>query len=133
MTINENNYIGAALTLVGYAAGAARTPAYDRDGTRGILEVAIPVNEGYKDKNSGEFKQTGTTWYTYTGAGDFAQNVLANVQKGDKIRIDGAKQEVREYTDREGNTKLGINLTFGDFTVLESSNRSSNTNDERPF
>lgn len=124
---NENNYPGIEATIVGWAAGPARTPAYDKDGTSGVLEVSIPLNEGYK--KNGEFVKTGTTWYTYSGAGDFAQNVLANIQKGDKIRVDGAKQEVRTYQDREGNEKLGITLKFGDFTVLESAGGS----DEGPF
>lgn len=129
---NENNYLGASATVVAYAAGPARTPAYDKDDTRGVLEVSLPVNEGYK--KDGEFVQTGTTWYTYSGAGEFAQNVLANVQKGDKIRVEDAKQEVRTYTDREGKEKLGITLRFGTFTVLESGgNSSSGYDDESPF
>lgn len=117
--VNENNYIGVNTTIVGYAAAPARKPAYDKEGTSGVLEVSIPINEGYK--KDGAFVQTGTTWYTYSGAGEFAQNVLSHIQKGDKIRVDNARQEVREYQDREGNAKLGITLKFGDFTVLESS------------
>lgn len=116
--VNENNYIGANATVVGYAASDARPPAYDKDGERGILEVSIPVNEGYK--KDGEFVQTGTTWYTITGASDYAQNVLAPIKKGDKVRVEDAKQEVREYKDKDGNTKLGITLRFGTVTVLES-------------
>lgn len=116
--VNENNYIGANATVVGYAASDARPPAYDKDGERGILEVSIPVNEGYK--KDGEFVQTGTTWYTITGASDYAQNVLAPIKKGDKIRVEDAKQEVREYKDKDGNAKLGISLRFGTVTVLES-------------
>lgn len=115
--VNENNYIGVATTLVGYAASDARTPAYDKDGSKGVLEVSIPINEGYK--KDGEFVQTGTTWYTYSGAGDFAQNVLSSVKKGDKVRIEDAKQEVREYEGKDGKA-LGITLRFGSFTVLES-------------
>lgn len=116
--VNENNYIGANATVVGYAASDARPPAYDKDGSRGILEVSIPVNEGYR--KDGEFVQTGTTWYTITGASDYAQNVLAPIKKGDKVRVEDAKQEVREYKDKDGNTKLGITLRFGTVTVLES-------------
>jgi len=115
---NTSNYIGANLDLVGYAAADARLPAYDKEGTRGVLEVPIPVNEGYK--KDGEFIKTGVTFYTYSGAGEFATNVLSKVKKGDKIRVDNAKQEVREYTGKDGVAKLGITLRFGDFQVLES-------------
>ena len=127
---NENNYIGVSTTIVGYAAGPAKPPAYDKDGSRGVLVVSIPINEGYKKE--GEFVQTGTTWYEYSGAGEFAENVLSRVQKGDKIRVDDAKQEVREYKDREGNDKLGITLRFGTFTILESKS-ASDYSDETPY
>lgn len=125
---NPNNYPGVSTTIVGWAAGPAKAPAYDKDGSRGVLEISIPVNEGYR--KDGEFVKTGTTWYTYSGAGDFAENVLANVQKGDKLRIDDAKQEVRTYQDREGNEKLGITLKFGNFVVLESAESSDS---DTPF
>jgi hypothetical protein len=114
---NENNYIGATLTLVGYASAEARSPAYDKDGSKGILEISIPVNEGYK--KDGEFVQTGTTWYTYSAAGDYAA-ALSAIQKGDKLRIDEAKQEIREYEDKNGVKQKGISLRYGSLTVLES-------------
>lgn len=126
---NENNYLGVSTSIVAYAAADARVPAYDKDGSRGVLEVSLPINEGYK--KDGEFVKTGTTWYTYSGAGEFAENVLANVHKGDKIRIDDARQEVRTYTDREGNEKLGITLKFGNFSVLEQAEAASDS--DRPF
>ena len=123
---NPNNYVGASTTVVGWAAKDAQTPAYDKDGTKGILEVTIPINEGYK--KDGEFVQTGTTWYVYSGASDFAQNILAGIKKGDKIRVDDAKQEVREYKNKDGEDKLGITLRFGSFEVLESA-----AGDDNPF
>lgn len=126
---NENNYIGATVTVVGYAAGEARTPAYDKSGDKGILELSIPVNEGYK--KDGEFVQTGTTWYTYTAAGDYAAK-LKSIGKGDKVRIEDAKQEVREYEGKDG-TKLGISLRFGTISVLESKNGAAPYEDESPF
>ena len=92
--------------------------------------MSLPVNEGYR--KDGEFVQTGTTWYTYSGAGEFAENVLSRVQKGDKIRVDDAKQEVREYKDREGNDKLGITLRFGTFTILESKS-AADYSDDTPY
>jgi hypothetical protein len=122
MAVNENNYIGATVTLVGYAAGEAKPPAYDKDGSRGVLEVSIPISEGYK--KDGEFVQTGTTWYRYSARGDYA-NALRAVNKGDKIRIDNAKQEVREYTDKDNKTVQSIGLVFGTLTVLSSKQERS--------
>lgn len=116
MTNNPENRIGASLTLVGYTAADARFPAYDKEGTKGVLELSIAINEGYT--KDGEFVKTGTTWYTYSAAGDYA-DALSDIPKGSKVRIEDAKQEVRSYKDREGNEKLGINLRFGTITVLE--------------
>lgn len=117
--INPNNYVGVAATLVAYASTDRRFPAYDKNGERGIEEVAFAINEGYT--KDGEFVQTGTTWYTYTATKDwFADNFP--VSKGDKVRIDGAKQEVREYTDKEGKVVKAISLRYGDVAILESKN-----------
>ena len=117
MSTNENNYVGASITLVGYVSNPARPPAYDKDGSKGVLELSIPINEGYK--KDGEFVQTGTTWYTYSAAGEYA-DALRELAKGDKVRIDDAKQEVREYTDRDGAKQKGISLRYGSIKVLES-------------
>lgn len=130
--INSNNYIGASAVIVGYTASEARPPAYDKDGSRGVLELPVPINEGYK--KDGEFVKTGTTWYTYVAGGSGA-DLIRDIPKGSKVRIDDAKQEVREYKDREGNPKLGISLRFGTIDILESRNGGgSNYNDsDSPF
>lgn len=122
---NLNNYPGAEITLVGWTASEARPPAYDKDGSKGVLEISVPINEGYK--KDGEFVKTGTTWYQYSAAGDYAQ-ALKGIAKGSKVRIEGAKQEVRAYKDREGVDKLGIGLRFGTVTVLDAAG-----SDEAPF
>lgn len=128
MSNNPNNYIGVNSTIVGYAASDARPPAYDKEGTRGVLQVPIAINEGYK--KDGEFIQTGTTWYDVEAGGD-AADTLRGIRKGDKIRVDDAKQEVRSYNDREGKEKLGITLKFGTVTVLES--KSGGSSEDTPF
>lgn len=109
--------IGITVDLVGYAASDARNPAYDKDGSKGVKEVSIPLNEGYT--KDGEFVQTGTSWYTYSAAGDYAAQVAA-IKKGDKVKVSGAKLEVREYKDKDNNDKLGLSLRYGSITVLES-------------
>jgi single-stranded DNA-binding protein len=116
MSNNPENRIGASLTLVGYTSGEARNPAYDKDGSKGVKEIAIAINEGYT--KDGEFVKTGTTWYTYSAAGDYA-DTLVDIPKGSKVRIEDAKLEVREYKANDGTTKLGHSLRFGTITVLE--------------
>ena len=123
--VNENNYIGATLTLVGYAAGDPEYPPYDKEGKRGYKQLSIANTEGYK--KDGEFVETGTTWYSVVAAGEAAAPLRA-IPKGSKIRVDDAKQEVREY-ESGGKTKLGITLRFGTVTVLEAGNGGA----EEPF
>lgn len=121
---NENNYIGATVTLVGYTASEARFPAYDKEGSKGVLELPIAINEGYT--KDGEFVKTGTTWYTYSAAGEYV-DALKAIAKKSKVRIDDAKQEVREYKDKEGVTQKGISLRYGSITVLEEPSGSSSS------
>lgn len=125
--VNENNYIGATLTLVGYVAVEPRYPAYDKEGTRGYKQIPVAINEGYK--KDGEFVQTGTTWYDV----ELHENEVNSlgVGKGDKIRVDEAKQEVRVYKNKEGEEKLGISLKYGKVTILES--KSDSTQEESVF
>ena len=126
---NENNIQGASATVVGYVAGAAKAPRYDKDGSSGVLEISVPVNEGYK--KDGEFVQTGTTWYTYSAHGDYAEPLKA-LGKGDKVRIDDAKQEVREY-EKDGKTVTAISLRYGSLKLLESKSGGTTNVDEMPF
>lgn len=125
---NTNNYQGVTTTIVGYAASDARNPAYDKEGTRGVKQVPLAINEGYK--KDGAFVQTGTTWYDIEAGGDAAQALLS-IRKGDKIRVDDAKQEVRSYKAGDGTEKLGITLKFGTVTILES--KSGGGDDSSPF
>lgn len=125
--INPSNYIGANVVVVGYA-NEPRYPGYDKNGSRGWKQIPVPINEGFK--KDGEFVQTGTTWYEV----DVSDESLANnpVSKGDKIRVTG-KQEVREYKDKDGNSKLGIAIKFAQIEILESANVASDYSDDTPF
>lgn len=127
--VNDNNYIGATLTLVGYAAGDPEYPPYDKEGKRGFKQLSVPVNEGYKPKDGGEFVKTGTTWYRVEKHQD--DWATLGVQKGDKVRIDNAKQEVRAYKNAKGEDALGITLSYADVTILESSGGSPDS--DTPF
>lgn len=132
--INPQNYVGATLSLTGYVAVEPRYPAYDKNGSRGFKQIPVAINEGYKPKDGGDFVKTGTTWYDIEVREEVIDDL--DIRKGDKIRIDGAKQEVREYQDRDGNTKLGITLKFGDLVVLEAANNpasESDYSDDTPF
>lgn len=128
MTVNPNNYIGVTATLVGHAGGDAEFPAYDKSGERGFSQVRLGVGQGYKDKNSGDWVDTGTAWYTVTGRTDD----LGHIRKGDKVRVDEARLEVRDFTRKDNSIGQAFETRFGTMTVLESKGAPAD-DDSAPF
>lgn len=115
--INPQNYKGASAVVVGYTAGEARTPGYDKDGSSGVLEISMYIDSGYKKGD--EFVKTGTTLYVYSAAGDYAGK-LRGIAKGSKVRIDNAKiDKTRSYANKENENIVEIALRYGDIQVLE--------------
>lgn len=122
---NPNNYDGATVTIVGRAGGDAEFPPYDKSGERGVSQVRIAVGQGYK--KDGEWVDTGTAWYTVTGrTGD-----IGHVRKGDKVRVDDARLETREFTRKDNSIGQAFETRFGTVTVLES--KSGGSDDSGPF
>lgn len=106
---NENNYTGVTIdNAVGNLAFDPEFPPYDKDGKRGYKQAVVLVDQGYKDKTTGEWKKTGTGRYVYNAPAE----VLEGFAKGNKVRIDGAKQEVREY-EKDGQTRLAVEWSYG--------------------
>ncbi len=110
--INPNNYDGAQVTIVGRAGGEPRDTSF---GTR---ELSIGVSQGYK--KDGEWVDQGTTWYVLSATVGYAEDNWPEVGKGDKVRVDDAKQETREWTDKQENKRLQIKLSYGALSVIES-------------
>lgn len=118
MTVNPNSYPGATVTIVGYAGGAAEWPPYDKQGEKGFKQVRIAVGEGFKNKQTGEWVDQGTTWYTHT---DQAETLDAlGIGKGDKVRIDEARLSAREFERKDGTTGQAFETRYGQVTVVES-------------
>lgn len=122
---NPQNFEGATVTLVGRAGGDAEFPAYDKGGERGVSQVRVAVGQGYK--KDGAWVDTGTTWYTVTGRTDD----IGHVRKGDKVRVDDARLETREFTRKDNSTGQAFETRFGTLTVLES--KSGGSGDTGPF
>lgn len=124
---NLNNYEGATVTLVGRAGGDAENPAYDKAGERGIKQVRVAVGQGYK--KDGEWVDTGTVWYTVSGRADD----IGHVRKGDKVRLDDARLEAREFERKDGSKGQAFETRFGTLVVLESAQSDSGYSDDTPF
>lgn len=132
MSIDQNprNITGATVTIVGNAGSAPEFPLYDKEGSRGIQQVRVAVSQGYKDKKTDEWKDTGTVWYTVSGRADD----LAGIQKGDKVRVDDARLEAREFTRKDGSIGQAFETSFGTIQILESrGGGSSYQDDSSPF
>lgn len=112
--VNPNNYDGATVTIVGRAGGEPQRKDFQSGSS--IEELSVAVSQGYKKGD--EWVDTGTTWYTLTATADYASDHWPHVGKGDKVRVDNARQETREFTRRDGTTGLQITLKFGTLSVV---------------
>lgn len=113
--INPKNYPGANTTIVGTAGGEPQRKDFQSGSS--ITELSVAVSQGYKKGD--EWVDTGTTWYTVTATADHAADHWPEVAKGDKVRVDNARQETHEFTRKDGSTGLQITLKFGELSVVE--------------
>lgn len=93
-----------------------------------VTEIRLAIDHGYKDKTSGEWRKTSTTWLTYSAAGAYA-GPLSVASKGDLVEISGDwALETREYDRKDGTKGLQVTARYGDFEVIEFK-RDSEQND----
>lgn len=111
--INPNNYGGVTVVLVG---NATRDPETKFEGKQTELDIA--VNLGYKNKETDQWVETGVNYYTVIASGD-AANALKQVGKGDRVRVDEARLEQREYDKKDGTKGYSNELRFGTVTVVK--------------
>ena len=127
--VNPQNYVGARSFIVGHAGGEPRDTPF---GTR---ELSIAVSQGYK--KDGEWVEQPSAWYVLSATVGYAEDNWPPVGKGDKVRVDDAKQETREYTDKEGKLRTQIKLSYGALSVLESKSGAGEPafagSNEKPF
>jgi single-stranded DNA-binding protein len=111
---NDRNITGINLNnIVGTAGGPVE---YKFDGQRAELSVA--VNQGYKKGD--EWVDTGTAWVRVTASGGHAEDHWPPVNKGDKVRLDGGRLEVREFDRADGTKGLSLQVVFGELTVIQA-------------
>lgn len=68
-----------------------------------VCTLNIATSESYKDKNSGEWKDS-TEWHRVTLWDYLADNANKYLKKGNKVYIEG-KLKTRSYEDRDGSKK----------------------------
>ena len=119
MTTNPNNFPGATIdALVGTAGGPWEVRQFPNGNSQ--AEQSIAVSKGYKNKQTGEWVDTGTDWYTLTATEAWANDNWPDTASGDKLRVEGSRLEARAYAKKDGTPGVELKLSFGTLNVVES-------------
>jgi single-strand DNA-binding protein len=101
---------GTALTICG---NLAETPALEASATgKATVRMRIAVDNRRRDPN-GEWVDGTTSWYTVIAWETLAENLAANLNKGDRVIVHG-RLEQREWTTEAGETRTVWELTAED-------------------
>ncbi len=86
-----------------------------------IANFSIAVNNQRKTATGETVKKT--DWYNITATGRQAQVLAEHARKGDQLLVEG-KQTFNPWTDREGNSRVSVDVLVQDFRFLGNGNRS---------
>lgn len=131
--INSKNYDGASAVIVGRAGGPVEIKTFDKGASQAQLSVA--VGKGYKNKTTNEWVDQGTDWYTLTATEDYANQNWPEVNKGDKVRIDDARLELKGFVKNNGEAGVEATLRYGTLVIVEakSARAASASAEDQPF
>jgi single-strand DNA-binding protein len=101
---------------------------YTQAGTP-VASVTVATTEGYKDKQSGEWKEK-TEWHNLVLWQRLAELAGEYLKKGSKVYIEGRLQ-TRSWDDKQsGEKKYRTEIVVNDLVLLGSSNRTAQPGDE---
>lgn len=103
------------IILIGHL-GRDQEMRYTPQGTA-ISNFSIATSERRKDK-SGE-QQEVTTWFKVSLWGKQAEAVSQYLTKGKQVYVEG-RLRTEEYTDRDGNKRMSLEVTATDIQLLGS-------------
>jgi single-strand DNA-binding protein len=101
---------GIAVGYLGRDAELRHTP----QGTA-VASFSVAANHRRKDK-SGEYQEH-TTWVNVTVFGSRAETLSQHLTKGKLVFVEG-RLSLREYQDRDGNTRQSLDLLADDIQML---------------
>lgn len=116
--VNENNYPGANVTVVGTAAGPYEVREIGQTGAQ-QAQISIAVSKGYRNKTTNEWVDQGTDWYTLTSSVAHAEENFVGISKGDTVRVDDAKLTLRTFLKKDGTAGVDAKLQFGYVTIVK--------------
>ena len=91
-----------------------------------IANFSIAVNNQRKTAGGEQVKKT--DWYNITATGKQAQVLAEYAKKGDPLLVEG-KQTFNPWTDRDGKSRVSIDVLVQDFRFLGMGNRSDENQD----
>lgn len=76
-------------------------------GGKAVVGFSFVVSKRWKDRND-EWQEK-SSWLRVTAWDELAENTAASLKKGDLVMVHGTL-ETREYENREGETKLSVEI-----------------------
>lgn len=130
--INPNNYPGANITIVGRAGGTYEIREFPSGGEQ--AELSIAVGKGYKNRESGEWVDTGTDWYTLIASPKWAEENWPEIGPGDTVRVDDGRLETRTYLNKDKEPRADLQVRFGTLVVVQAkADKPAAKSNDTPF
>lgn len=98
------------------------------DGGR-VANIRLCVNESYKDRNSGEWKQKPQWFRLFSWSPATVGYIERNLKKGRLVQIVGTLEN-KTYTDRDGETRYSTEIRVTQITPLDKVQRSGAQQEE---
>lgn len=94
-----------------------------------VCTLRIATSESYKDKNSGDWKET-TEWHRVVLWENLAEYAAKSLKKGSKVFTEG-KLKSRSYDDKDGITRYVTEIYGNNLIILDPKTSSTQfTKDE---
>lgn len=101
---------------------------YTPDGLE-VTSFSVAVGHSRKDKQSGEWVDSGTDWFRLSAFGNFAVSLAERLRKGTKVYFEG-DFSTREFEGRDGETRTSLDVKADKVIVLKN---GANEDDEARF
>lgn len=97
------------MTLTGWVA-ADPTFVITRDGQGPALSTfRMGQTPRYRDRNTGEWKDANTEWFTVRVFNDGAHTVAKSIKKGQPVVVEG-RMRTSEWVDNDDNTRVTLQI-----------------------
>lgn len=85
-----------------------------------VLGFSVAENHSRKDKQTGQWETTGTTWRRVSVWGQKAEALAESLRKGDRVLVVG-REETQEY-EKDGQTRSSLKVTADHVALVPSQN-----------